>query len=96
MRWKKLWQNEFKDLLPYEKKFRVAGWILMPVFVLVFILEILLPCDLDILVRMVLALTVGCYAVSAWRKQRSMAITFIVAASWNAIRAIYEIVKLFS
>ncbi len=95
-KWKEIWQNEFKDLLPYEKKFRVAGLIFLAVFALVFILEILLTYDLSILVRAVLALALVCYAISAWRKQRSKAIVFIVAAAWHAIRTIYEIVQLFS
>ena len=94
-KWKQRWQNEFKDLLPYEKKFRVAALTLNAVFVLVFILEILLTCDLTILVRAVLALALGCYVISVWRKERSSAILFAIAAGWNAISAIYKIAQLF-
>ena len=98
----KKWKQRWNELLPYEKKFEVACYILLFVAVIVFVFEVLdktnvLPVAFDfyILTTGLLLLGLVCSAVACWRTERSSAKASIGLAIWCAITLIWEIVKLF-
>ena len=98
----KKWKQRWNELLPYEKKFEVACYILLFVAVIVFVFEVLdktnvLPVAFDfyILTTGLLLLGLVCSAVACWRTERSSAKASIGLAIWCVITLVWEIVKLF-
>lgn len=98
----KKWKERWNKLLPYEKKFEIATWVLLFVAAIAFVFEVLdktnvLPVAFDffILTNGLLMLALVCSAVACWRTERSSAKASIGLAIWCAIHIIWEIVKLF-
>ena len=98
----KKWKERWNKLLPYEKKFEIATWVLLFVGVIAFVFEMLdkfnvLPVAFDfyILTNGLLMLALVCSAVACWRTERSSAKASIGLTIWCAITLIWEIVKLF-
>ena len=95
-------KERWKKLLPYEKKFEVASYILLLISVISFIFEILdktkvLPVAFDfyILTIGLLLFALACNAVASWRTERTSAKGSVGLAIWCAITIIWEIVKIF-
>ena len=98
----KKWKDHWNELLPYEKKFEVAFWILLGLFLVTFLIEILdklnvMPVDMDmfIVLKGLLAAANACEAVSEWRKNRSFAHACVACAVVFGLGTVWEIVKLF-
>ena len=98
----KKWKDHWNELLPYEKKFEVAFWILTSLFFISFLIEILdktnvMPVDMDmfIVAKGLLAAANACEAVSEWRKNRSFAHACVACAVVFGLGTVWEIVKLF-
>ena len=98
----KKWKDHWNELLPYEKKFEVAFWILTSLFFISFLIEILdktnvMPVDMDmfIVAKGLLAAANACEAVSEWRKNRSFAYACIACTVVFGLGTVWEIVKLF-
>ena len=98
----KKWKDHWNELLPHEKKFEVAGWILTSLFVISFLIEILdktnvMPVDMDmfIVAKGILAAANACEAVVCWRKNRSFAHACVACAVVFGLGTVWEIVKLF-
>ena len=98
----KKWKEHWNELLPYEKKFEVAFWILTSLFFISFLIEILdktnvMPVDMDmfIVAKGLLAAANACEAVSEWRKNRSFAHACVACAVVFGLGTVWEIVKLF-
>ena len=98
----KKWKDHWNELLPYEKKFEVAFWILTSLFFISFLIEILdktnvMPVDMDmfIVAKGILAAANACEAVSEWRKNRSFAYACIACTVVFGLGTVWEIVKLF-
>ena len=98
----KKWKARWKELLPYEKKFAVAAYVMLAVFLIVFTFEVLdkfgiisVGIDLFIVFGGVLAIGQGCEAVVCWRKERNLAYIFMMAAIVFGFGAVWDVVKLF-
>ena len=83
----KKWKETRKEMLPYERGFEAAGLILSVLCFIAFLCEILMtfgviPIAFNafLIARGLLVLVGVCAAVSYWRKQRFLAITYIVTA----------------
>ncbi len=95
-------KDHWNELLPYEKRFEVATWVLFGAFVIFFALEILratghLAIGFDpfpITRVMVVAMNV-CEAVVYWRTKREFAHSCVMVAIVFGLGAIWDIVKLF-
>ena len=101
-KWKERGKERWNEMLPYERKFAVASWVLLPLSLIACLVEILsyigvlvIPFDIAFVTEGLVALIAGCGAVISWRKERSSAICLIVIAIWRGLDAIWEIVKLF-
>ena len=95
-------KDHWNELLPYEKKFEVATWVLFGLFLVVFALEIMgwikvltIPVDLDIVGGFLIASAEACQAVVLWRKERNVAHASMMVAIVFGLGAVWDIVKLF-
>lgn len=98
----KKWKERWNEMLPYEKKFEIATWIILCPAVVFFVLDILdafgiltLAFDAFVISLVPLVLALGCQTVVCWRKYRSTASWFMIVGIWWGLDAILEIVKLF-
>ena len=98
----KKWKDHWAELLPYEKKFEVATWVLFGLFLVVFVLEVMdwikvltLPVDLDIIGGLLIASAQACEAVVYWRKARHLAHAFLLGAIVFGLGTVWDVVKLF-
>jgi hypothetical protein len=98
----KKWKDQWKELLPYEKRFEVAMWVLVCAFVVFFALDILREIGvLDIgfdafpIGRALIIAANVCEAVVCWRTNRNLAHTAIITAVIFGLGAIRDIVRLF-
>ena len=96
------WKDDWKDMLPHEKKFQVAAMISLGIALIVFVFEILdkfdvLPVTVDLFIvsRGLLAVAQACEAVVYWRRERSVAQAFLITAICFGFGTVWEIVKLF-
>ena len=95
-------KDHWNELLPYEKKFEVATWVLFGLFFVVFAMEIMtwikvliLPFALEIPGHLLLGSAQACQAVVYWRKERNVAHACLLAAIVFGLGAVWDIVKLF-
>ena len=98
----KKWKERWNEMLPYEKKFEVASWVILCPAVAFLVLDILdafgvltLAFDAFVVSLVPLALAFGCQAVVCWRKYRSTAIWSMIMGIWWGLDVIWEIAKLF-
>ena len=89
-------------MLPYEKKFAVATYVLAGPWLVFFVLDILalfgvlaISFDAHEISRLFAALAIGCQTVVYWRRERDTAIVFLILGILWGRNAIWEIVKLF-
>ena len=95
-------KDHWQELLPYEKKFEVAAWVLCGLFFLVLALELMawrklptFPVAVDILGGLLITAAQGCEAVACWRKNRNAAHGFLLLAIVFGLGVLWDIVKLF-
>jgi len=95
-------KDHWKELLPYEKKFEVASYIALGVFLIVFVFEVLdkfgvLPVafDLYIISRGLLAVGQACMTVVYWRKERHLAHACLFVAIVFGLGTVWDVVELF-
>ena len=98
----KKWKERWNEMLPYEKKFEVGGYVFIGLSLAVMLLQTWLLAikgvglpGIHILKLGLMAMLFGCLAVVSWRKQRGTAILNLILAIWWGFDAIWEIVKLF-
>jgi uncharacterized membrane protein YjjB (DUF3815 family) len=98
----KKWKERWNEMLPYEKKFEVATYVLVCHWLVFFVLDILaefgvlaISFDAYEIARLFAALAMGCQAVVYWRRKRGTAIFFLILGILWGRNAIWEIVKLF-
>ena len=95
-------KEHWNALLPYEKRFEVAMWVLVCAFIVFFALDILratgrLAIGFDpfpIARVMIIAMNI-CEAVVYWRTNRNFAHSCVMVAIVFGLGAIWDIVKLF-
>lgn len=98
----KKWKERWNEMLPYEKKFEVASYVLICPFAVFFVLDILaafgvltIAFDAFVISTVFGALTLGCQTVVCWRKERNTAILAMIMGIWWGLDVIWEIAKLF-
>ncbi|MBR2048450.1 MAG: hypothetical protein IJ960_07620 [Oscillospiraceae bacterium] len=95
-------KDHWQELLPYERKFEVAAWVLCGLFFLVLALEMMawrkllvFPAAVDLLGGLLITAANGCGAVVYWRKKRNHAQVCILVAIVFGLGVLWDIVKLF-
>ncbi len=98
----KKWKERWKEMLPYEKKFAVATYVLAGPLLVFFVLDILalfgvlaISFDAYEISRLFAALAIGCQTVVYWRRERGTAVVFLILGILWGRNAIWDFVKLF-
>ena len=98
----KKWKERWKEMLPYEKKFEVATWVILSPAIVFFAMDILaafgaltIPFDAFLISKLFGALAMGCQTVVYWRRERGTAIVFLILGILWGRNAIWDFVKLF-
>jgi hypothetical protein len=98
----KKWKDQWKELLPHEKRFEVASWVLACAFIVFLTLDNLkesgfLTFAFDSAVIAVALMTAvqACEAVAYWRTNRGLAYSSIILAIICGLGVLQNIVKLF-
>ena len=98
----KKWKDHWKELLPYEKRFEVAMWVLMGAFVIFLALDFLgafgvltIGFDAFVIAGALIAAAQACEAVVYWRTNRRLAHTSIILAIIFGLCTIRDIARLF-
>ncbi len=95
-------KDHWNELLPYEKRFEVATWVLFCAFVVFFALDLLgafgvltVGFDAFVIAGALIAAAEVCQAVVYWRTYRNLAHTSLIMAIIFSLSVIRDIVKLF-
>ena len=98
----KKWKDHWKELLPHEKRFEVATWVLFCAFVIFFALDLLgafgvltIGFDAFAIARVLFVAVEVCQAVVYWRTNRNLAHSYLVMAFIFGLGILRAIVKLF-
>ena len=98
----KKWKERWREMLPYEKWFEVAGWVLLCPAVILLALDILgafgilaISFDAHAASRILFVMANACEAVVNWRYARNVAHACIMTAVVFGLGAVWDIIKLF-
>ena len=98
----KQWKQRWNEMLPYEKGFEVASWVIGCLTLISMVLEIMaairaltLPFAVAVITSILFVLCMACAAVVYWRKERHFAHFLIFLAILFGFSAIRDIVGLF-
>ena len=98
----KKWKQHWNEMLPYEKGFEVASWVIGCLTLISLVLEIMvairalmLNFDVAVITSILFVLCLACAAVVCWRKERHFAHFLIFLAILYGFGAIRDIVGLF-
>lgn len=93
----KKWKDHWRELLPYEKLFAVAGWLFLGAAMITLFLDIIRESDV---VRAAsgasMAAALACQAVCCWRRERSRAWMYMVCAILLTLTTVMRVVILFA
>ena len=99
----KKWKQHWNEMLPYEKGFEVASWVIGCLTLISLVLEIMaairaltLNFDVAVITSILFVLCLACAAVVYWRKERHLACFCIFLAILYGFGAIRDIVGLFA
>ncbi len=96
-------KDHWNELLPHEKRFEVAMWVLFGAFVIFFALDILgafgvltIGFDAFVIAGALIAAAQACQAVVYWRTNRGLAHTSTILAILFGLCTLRDVARLFS